>query len=432
MKVWIPVLLRLVFSFNFTSPSVEAYYRYLTYQSSPLTPAAAYTYTPDQGVSIAVTSLIKRTDCVVNSPISWVITSADEFALTPGLEGFDPFSKMVLRMAFERFSDAAAASATRDYIRALPSEFNQPLIWTDADFILLEEHSLEDVTRDDLRKYDVTTLLQRYTQVQTSHTDLPLDRDSLLWAVLTTASRAFLVTSELRESLQNPKLTETDFIFAPFLDTVNHFPFKPSKKKTNLSFFTRNNTNYESVLCLRAVRMQFPGAYFYGFYGEISNFELLSRYGFTMEFNPEDIYRVRVPMHEKYCLGEESGEYCLYSIRAGNVELKLIKHLIAAETGIMFKDEYKIRDISQYIGGMKNSFAKKKTGMSAVLTYRNIIQSQLMGTGLRTLRRMIPSERENRRNTLIISYAISQRAGRYAHIQKVERELLRLYGAGVI
>ena len=297
------LLLASALAYNFTSPSAETYFRFLLSQPSPLQ-SAAFTYVPEQGVSIVLTSLVKRTDCVVRCPFQWVITSADEFAMSAALKHFNQFEKLAIRMLFERYSDFAPPSFTREYIRALPSDFTQPLVWTDADFQLLEEHSLEDTTRDALRRFPYSSLQQRLSQVLTAHPEqprLPLDRESVLWAVLTTASRSFSASKELIEVLSVRELSDGDFVFAPFLDTVNHYPLKPSKKKANLSVFAGNFTTSSPTICARAVRLQFPGAYFWSYYGDKSNSELLSHYGFTLEF----LQRYHLQLHQHLLVVQE-------------------------------------------------------------------------------------------------------------------------------
>lgn len=425
------LLLASAWAYNFTSPSTETYFRFLLSQPSPLQ-SAAFTYVPDQGVSIVLTSMVKRTDCVVRCELQWVITSADEFAMSGALKQFDHFEKMVIRMLFERFSDFAPHSFTRDYIRALPSHFTQPLSWTDEDFQFLEEHSLEDTTRDALRRFPLSSLQQRLSQVLTAHPEqppLPLDHESLLWAVLTTASRTFPASQELKQVLSSRSLSDNDLVFAPFLDTVNHYPFKPSKKKATLSQFAGNFTTSEPTICARAVRLQFPGAYFWGYYGDKSNSELLSLYGFTLEFNPEDIFTVRLPLG-KHCSGEDNGEHCVYSLRAGAVDLKLVKDLIGSTSEIAFKDTYSFTDICRYLRGLKNTFPSKRAILSSLMSYRNLLVPQLIGTPLRTLRRL--RKLEAFRRAQIVDFSIAQRTGRYAHLQKLERELLHLYGAGIV
>jgi len=425
------LLLASALAYNFTSPSAETYFRFLLSQPSPLQ-SAAFTYVPEQGVSIVLTSLVKRTDCVVRCPFQWVITSADEFAMSAALKHFNQFEKLAIRMLFERYSDFAPPSFTREYIRALPSDFTQPLVWTDADFQLLEEHSLEDTTRDALRRFPYSSLQQRLSQVLTAHPEqprLPLDRESVLWAVLTTASRSFSASKELIEVLSVRELSDGDFVFAPFLDTVNHYPLKPSKKKANLSVFAGNFTTSSPTICARAVRLQFPGAYFWSYYGDKSNSELLSHYGFTLEFNPEDIFTVRLPLG-KHCSGEDNGEHCVYSIRAGVVDLKLVKDLISSHSDIAFKETYTFADICRYLRSLKNSFPRKGEILSSLRSYRSLLIPQLMGTPLRTLRRLKPQE--SARSAQILDFSIAQRAGRYAHIQKLERQLLHLYGAGIV
>jgi len=425
------LLLAYALAYNFTSPSAETYFRFLLSQPSPLQ-SAAFTYVPEQGVSIVLTSLVKRTDCVVRCPFQWVITSADEFAMSAALKHFNQFEKLAIRMLFERYSDFAPPSFTREYIRALPSDFTQPLVWTDADFQLLEEHSLEDTTRDALRRFPYSSLQQRLSQVLTAHPEqprLPLDRESVLWAVLTTASRSFSASKELIEVLSVRDLSDGDFVFAPFLDTVNHYPLKPSKKKANLSVFAGNFTTSSPTICARAVRLQFPGAYFWSYYGDKSNSELLSHYGFTLEFNPEDIFTVRLPLG-KHCSGEDNGEHCVYSIRAGVVDLKLVKDLISSHSDIAFKETYTFADICRYLRSLKDSFPHKGEILSSLRSYRSLLIPQLMGTPLRTLRRLKPQE--SARSAQILDFSIAQRAGRYAHIQKLERQLLHLYGAGIV
>ena len=425
------LLLASALAYNFTSPSAETYFRFLLSQPSPLQ-SAAFTYVPEQGVSIVLTSLVKRTDCVVRCPFQWVITSADEFAMSAALKHFNQFEKLAIRMLFERYSDFAPPSFTREYIRALPSDFTQPLVWTDADFQLLEEHSLEDTTRDALRRFPYSSLQQRLSQVLTAHPEqprLPLDRESVLWAVLTTASRSFSASKELIEVLSVRELSDGDFVFAPFLDTVNHYPLKPSKKKANLSVFAGNFTTSSPTICARAVRLQFPGAYFWSYYGDKSNSELLSHYGFTLEFNPEDIFTVRLPLG-KHCSGEDNGEHCVYSIRAGVVDLKLVKDLISSHSDIAFKETYTFADICRYLRSLKNSFPRKGEILSSLRSYRSLLIPQLIGTPLRTLRRLKPQE--SARRAQILDFSIAQRAGRYAHIQKLERQLLHLYGAGIV
>ena len=432
MATWLAVLLLTsALSYNFTSPSAETYFRFLVSQPTPLQ-FSAFTYEPDQGVSIVLTSMVKRTDCVVQCPLQWVRTSADEFPMSAVLRTFSPFEKLVVRMMFERYSDFAPSSFTRDYIRALPSDFTQPLVWSEADFLLLEEHSLEDTAREDLRRYPLSYLQQRLSQLLTAHPELPrlpLDRESVLWAVLTTASRAFPVTNELKEILSSRRLIDGDWVFVPYLDTFNHYPLKPSKKKANLSLFAGNSTSSEPMICARAVRLQFPGAYFWGYYGDMSNSELLTRYGFTLEYNSEDIFTVRLPLGE-HCSGKNNGEHCTYSIRAGAVSLNLVKDLITSTAHISFKDSYTFADICKYLSSLSDSLPRKRAAVSTLLTYRNLLVPQLMGTSLRTLRRLLGGA--DSRTQQIVNFSIAQRIGRYAHIQKLERELLHVYGAGIV
>ena len=392
---------------------------------------AEVVYDSKLGFSIALTKNVLKGDCVSGAYPKDALTSRDPYTLTPFVLHLEEYEQLAVRLAYERLLPRNKSSHIREYVHFLPANLDMPLFWTDEEFELLEQHTLDSLSRQDLRRYNLQEIHSRVVRALGRVAGLPpgmLEPEALKWGLGIAMSRSYGDGGEVTKrafGLENETRSYQSLV--PVLDLVNHAPLPVKVRATRVSvfqvFLEENNW-----ICLRAPFKQKAGRHFLGNYGNYANWRLVQDYGFAFERNLDDIIQLSLPFID-FCGGKVLDGLCHYSTPVYQLSVPALQHFLREKAEFKVNSDISIDDLFNRVSKAQSSKHSKLP--FAVLSYRNLVLGQLTKTPLRSLFR----NRENCKSyrcQLIFTYAISQRLDRLLHARQVERKLLGLLSQDIL
>lgn len=392
---------------------------------------AKVVYDSKLGFSIVLTKNVAKGDCVSGAYTKDALTSRDPYRLTPFVQLLKEHEQLAVRLVYERLLPREKGNNIREYVHFLPVKFEMPLFWTDEEFELLEQHTLDSFSRQELRMYDLKEIHSRVVRALGRVADLPpgmLEPEALKWGLGIAMSRSYSDGGEIMKrayGLENEIRNYQSLV--PVLDLVNHAPLPAKVRATRVTVF-QVSLGENNWICLRAPFKQRAGNHFLGNYGNYANWRLVKDYGFALERNLDDIIKLSLPFID-FCGGRVLDDQCHYSTPIYQLSVPALQHFLREKAQFKVNSDISIDDLFNRVSKALGSQHSKLT--FAVLSYRNNVLGQLIKTPLRTLFR----ERENcqaYRCQLIFTYAISQRIGRLLHVRQVERKLLGLLSKNIL
>jgi hypothetical protein len=194
---------------------------------------------------------------------------------------------MAIFMVYEKFVNIS--SHWKPYLDSLPLKYNLPICWEDEDLKLLEGTNLHSATVK--RKEwlnNVTKIVQPLLLEVFGH---KLRYDELLWGYCSILSRAF---PKARNNESQSEMKRTDWIelseicMYPALDMLNH------DRKAQIDWIpTENGVSFVSRQSFQKGKPLFLS------YGPKGNENLLGNYGFVLQENPEDYYKIFLNVREE-------------------------------------------------------------------------------------------------------------------------------------
>lgn len=392
---------------------------------------AEVVYDSKLGFSIALTKNVAKGDCVSGAYTKDALTSRDPYQLTPFVLGLKEYEQLAVRLVYERLLPRDKSNNIREYVHFLPVNLDMPLFWTDEEFELLEQHTLDSFSRQELRMYNLMEIYSRVVTALERATDLPpgmLEPDALKWGLGIAMSRSYSDGGEIMKrayGLENETRSYQSLV--PVLDLVNHAPLPAKVRATRVTVF-QVYLGESNWICLRAPFKQKAGRHFLGNYGNYANWRLVKDYGFALERNLDDTIQLSLPFID-FCGGRVLDDRCHYSTPIYQLSVPALQHFLREKAEFKVSSDISIDDLFNRVSKALHSKHSKLT--FAVLSYRSHVLGQLTKTPLRALFR----NRENcqsYRCQLIFTYAISQRLGRLLHARQVERKLLGLLSKNIL
>jgi len=388
-------------------------------------------YDSKMGFSVALTKDVRKGDCVAAISPKDVLTSRDPYVLSPFMEFFTEQEQLAVRVVYERLHPRDPTNYIREYVHSFPTTFDLPIYWTDADFDLLELHTLEYFTRERLRVFDVAKVHARLIEALEDVPNLPpgmLEIDMLKWGLAICMSRTFGSGGELMRRAFGLEQEKREYqMLMPVLDVVNHFPVPIKDRPTRVSIF-QIYFQLESWICYKAQFDQKVGRHFMGSYGDFPNSRLVIDYGFALDRNPDDTLELALP-HSDLCTGQKRGDKCIYTTFAYELNAAALKHFFREKAGFQTRGDLSLDALFRQVQLASGSKRSKLT--FAALSYRKHILIQTTKSPVRTLKRA-RNDCTGYRCYLIHTYCIGQRLGRLLHVRQIERKLLGLLGADIL
>jgi hypothetical protein len=200
---------------------------------------------------------------------------------------------MAIFMVYEKVLNPE--SHWKPYLDSLPLKYNLPICWDEKDWKLLEGTNLFSATQK--RKKWLRDVHEVVGPLLMTVFDRKLEYEELLWGYCSILSRAF---PKARNDAGEDQAAESDWItlseicMYPALDMLNHdrnakIDWVPTKD--GVSYIARQFFQKGKPLFLS--------------YGPKGNENLLSNYGFVLQDNPEDYYKIFLnvrkedPLYEK-------------------------------------------------------------------------------------------------------------------------------------
>ena len=387
------------------------------------------TWSPYSGFGFKVLHDLKQGDCVVKLPLRYSVTSADVYTLSNYITSdFNEMEKLAIRVAYEKFMKKRDHYA-KQYVDSLPVEpFHMVQYWNPEDLALFERHTIVMLDYNSVRKYNITELHAKVVKVLGKVPGVPkevLDVEVVEWAMGIVMSRSYHLTDEnMKKAVNHPGVEQSILALFPILDIINHYPIPVEQKSTQPTIFSID-PGLISNLCSLAQFSQKKGHEYFGSYGDKSNYELISMYGFALETNPDDTVEIGLPL-TPYCTGNTqiSGR-CFYATKAHKVSVPLLLDLIASLAHYQFNSEVTFDMVISHIREIPARQKARKLSMMALKVYRNMVLMSINQTPLRVLRKL-KKDCVNYRCELVHTVLIGQRVARYLHTERVDRKLLGL------
>lgn len=164
------------------------------------------------------------------------------------------------------------------YLQSLPKTLNLPICWSREEIdLLLSGSNLHFITIDKLNWIDrIITLL--------SKTDLKIEKSQFIWGFALITSRAFPKSNSILDSHGNSRhdwISLSEICLYPILDLLNH-------KSGQMIEWQMNGDGVGFV----AKELISAGFEVYNNYGPKGNENLLNNYGFVLEDNSKDYYKI--------------------------------------------------------------------------------------------------------------------------------------------
>ena len=388
-------------------------------------------YDSKLGFSIALEKNVMKGTCVSGVSTKDLLTSRDPYVLTPFVKSLEEYEQLAVRIIYERMQPRDPGNYIREYVHFLPTDFDMPMFWTNEDFELLEQHSLEPLKREELHLYNLEKSHARVVKALQGAANLPpglLEPEALKWALGVCMSRSYSDGGEAMKrafGLEHEKRNYHSLI--PVLDLVNHAPLPVKGRATRVTVF-QIVMGADNSICLRAPFNQKAGRHFLGNYGNYPNHRLVRDYGFALERNLDDFIQLAMPFLD-FCAGKRQSNLCLYSTPVYQLSVPALQHFLREKAHFTTRSDISLDDLFHQVSTALGSKPSKLT--SAILTYRSHVLGQLTKTPVRTLLRA-RKDCQAYRCQLVHTYAISQRLGRLLHVRQVERRLLGLLGKDIL
>lgn len=383
------------------------------------------------GFSIALEKDVRKGVCVSGVYTKDVLTSRDPYYLTPFVQFLEEYEQLAVRIVWERLQPRDPSNYIREYVHFLPTDIDTPLFWTDEEFELLEQHSLQSFSRKELRMYSLEKSHSRVLQALKGVANLPpglLEPQALKWALGVCMSRSYSAGGEEMKRAFGLEHEKRDYhTLVPLLDLVNHAPLPIKVRATRVTVF-QIMMGKDNSICLRAPFHQKAGHHFLGNYGNYPNFRLVKDYGFALERNLDDFIELALPYLD-FCAGKRLNDLCLYATPVYQISVPALQYFLREKAGFNIRSDISLDDLFHQVSVALGSRHHKLT--FAILAYRNHVLSQLTKTPLRTLLRA-RKDCQTYRCQLIHTFAISQRLDRLLHIRQIERRLLGLLGKDIL
>ena len=184
---------------------------------------------------------------------------------------------LALWLEQEQANRTGSRSFWQPYLDALPDVLTYPAFWNESEKALLKDFHVLDTLpskkdfRRDFRPY-IRSLLESLAPVTDSNEQ---DQDGLLFATYHRLGSIISAYSFTDETCSDPL---GRVVLVPLADALNH---SSTHNNARLYFDT-------DALSMVAVADIDPGFPIFNTYGDLDNAQLLTRYGFTEENNPND------------------------------------------------------------------------------------------------------------------------------------------------
>lgn len=387
------------------------------------------TWSPTSGFGFKLLKDVNQGECVITLPLSYAVTSADTYTLSPYITSdFNDMEKLAIRVAYEKFIKKREHFA-KLYVDSLPVEpFHMLQYWNAEDFALFEQHSLVLLDYPTMMKYNITNLHARVKKALEKVKGVPeqvLDPDVIEWGMGIVMSRSYnLADQNMKEAVKHPDHQLPILALFPILDIINHYPIPVQQKATQPTIFSIE-PGLIAKLCSLAQFSQKQGYEYFGSYGDKSNYEIITMYGFALETNPDDNVEIGLPL-TSFCTGmTQVPGRCFYSTKAPKVSMPALLDILASLAHYQFNTAVTFEQVINHIQNMPARDKNKRQSILALKVYRNMVLMSINKGPLRDLRKL-KKECVNYRCQLVMTVVISQRVARYLHTERVDRRVLEL------
>lgn len=225
----------------------------------------------DNSLGLTSSLPLQKSEASICVPSSQLISSSDNFPLSPYLSTLSPRQVLITRLMYEKLNSTIETFAYK-FVQSLETEVLH--------FGSLTTAHLRVFKKINFNKADYSSFVEgeSFTEIYRALEKVPgLDQEMLRYSSYIWA--AFHVNS--KQVLWDEQGT---WVLVPFIDLVRHYPLEPIEKKSLIY--------QQDAFCALTSKDLKAGEVLVRDMGRLSNFEYFKKFGKIFDNNPDDFFEV--------------------------------------------------------------------------------------------------------------------------------------------